>query len=45
MNNTEITEFDATGELNIYVATQGVQDRGFTDADDALDTVFIAIPW
>lgn len=45
MNGTEITEFDATGELNIYVATQGVQDRGFANADEALDTAFTTIPW
>ena len=45
MNGTEITEFDATGKLNIYVATQGVQDRGFSDANEALDTAFTTIPW
>lgn len=45
MNGTEITEFDATGKLNVYVATQGVQDRGFTDASNALDTAFTTIPW
>ena len=45
MNGTEITEFDATGELNVYVATQGVQDRGFENADNALDTAFTTIPW
>lgn len=45
MNGTEITEFDATGELNVYVATQGVQDRGFENADDALNSAFTTIPW
>lgn len=45
MNGTEITDFDATGKLNVYVATQGVQDRGFADANEALDTAFTTIPW
>ena len=45
INGTEITELDATGKLNVYVATQAVQDRGFSDANDALDTAFTTIPW
>ena len=45
IDGTEITEFDATGKLNVYVAPQAVQDRGFADADEALDTAFTVIPW
>ncbi len=45
INGTEITEFDATGKLNVYVATQAVQDRGFADGDEALDSAFTTIPW
>lgn len=45
INGTEITEFDATGKLNVYVATQGVQDRGFANANAALDTAFATTPW
>lgn len=44
-NGTEITEFDATGKLNVYVATQGVQAQGFADAEAALTSAFPNHPW
>lgn len=44
-DGTEITEFDSTGKLNIYVATQGVQSQGFADAKTALDSAFPNHPW
>ena len=45
IDGTEITEFNAAGNLNVYVATQAVQDRGFSNAAEALGTAFTAIPW
>lgn len=41
----EITDFNALGELNVYVATQGVQAQGFADAAAALDSAFPNHPW
>ena len=42
---TEITDFDATGKLNVYVATQGVQAKGFANAEAALTSAFPNHPW
>ncbi len=36
--------FDVTGKLNVYVVTQAVQARGFTD-NTALDAQFTTHPW
>ena len=44
-DGTEITEFDATGKLNVYVATQGVQARGLANATEALTSAFANHPW
>lgn len=44
MNEKEITEFDALKELNVYVATQAIQNRGFSSATDALGQ-FKTHPW
>ena len=43
MNDTTITDFDATGKLNVYVASQAIQAQGFT-VDTGLAT-FGAHPW
>ncbi len=42
---TEITTFNATGELHVYVATQGVQADGFATAEAALSAAFPHHPW
>ena len=44
-DGTEIDSFDATGELNIYVATQAVQADGFANAETALASAFQTHPW
>ncbi len=44
-SGNELTDFDAFEKLNIYVATQGVQAEGFTDAAAALTGAFAAHPW
>lgn len=44
-DGTEVTDFDATGKLNVYVATQGVQAKGFANAEAALTSVFPNHPW
>ena len=44
-DGTEITAFDASGELNVYVATQGVQAKGFSGAAEALTSAFANHPW
>lgn len=44
-DGTEITDFDATGKLNVYVATQGVQAKGFANAEAALTSAFPNHPW
>ena len=44
-DGTEITDFDAAGKLNVYVATQGVQVRGFANAKIALTSAFPNHPW
>ncbi len=44
-DETEITDFDATGKLNVYVATQGVQAKGFANAESALTSAFPNHPW
>ena len=44
-NGTEITEFNAAGKLNVYVATQGTQSKGFADYTAALDASFPNHPW
>lgn len=45
-DGTEITELNTvTDKLNIYVATQGVQAKGFADADAALTSAFPNHPW
>ena len=43
-NGVYISEFNALGELNIYVATQAVQVEGFASAEAALNSAFTAIP-
>ena len=45
VNGTEIQGFNAAGKLNVYVATQGVQERGFESYTAALDSAFINHPW
>ena len=44
-DGTEITDFDAAGKLNVYVATQGVQAKGFANAESALISAFQNHPW
>ncbi len=44
-NGTEITEFNAAGQLNVYVATQGTQAEGFDNATEALTATFANHPW
>ena len=44
-DGTEITDFDAAGKLNVYVATQGVQAKGFANAEAALTSAFPNHPW
>ncbi len=44
MNDTEITDFDATGKLNVYVASQAIQAQGFT-VDTAFVGTFATHPW
>lgn len=44
-NGTEITDFNATGSLNVYVVTQGVQAQGFDNATTALTSTFAQHPW
>lgn len=44
-DGTEIKDFNAAGELNVYVATQAVQERGFADAATALKSAFPNHPW
>ena len=44
MNGTAVTGFDATQKINVYVATQAIQARGFADAKAALAN-FGAHPW
>ena len=44
-DGTEITAFNAAGELNVYVATQGCQTDGFDSAAEALTSVFANHPW
>ena len=44
-DGTEITDFDAAGILNVYVATQGVQAKGFANAESALISAFQNHPW
>lgn len=38
--DAELLAFDPAGKLNVYVATQGVQARGFNSADEALSASF-----
>lgn len=44
MNGSEVAGFDATQKINVYVATQAIQARGFTDVVAALGQ-FAAHPW
>jgi predicted ribosomally synthesized peptide with SipW-like signal peptide len=44
MNGTTVTGFDATQKINVYVATQAIQARGFADANTALAN-FGTHPW
>lgn len=44
MNGKTVTDFNATGKLNIYVATQAIQAQGFTASGEALAN-FAAHPW
>lgn len=44
-DGTEITGFNATGNLNVYVATQAVQSQGFENAEVALESAFENHPW
>ncbi len=44
-DGTTITGFNAKGELNVYVATQGVQASGFASAEVALTSAFQKHPW
>lgn len=44
-NGTEITGFNAAGELNVYVATQATQVDGFDSAAQALTSSFANHPW
>lgn len=44
-DGTEITGFNAAGELNVYVATQATQTDGFTSAEQALTSSFANHPW
>lgn len=44
-NGTEIEDFNAAEKLNVYVATQGVQVRGFANAKIALASAFPNHPW
>ena len=45
-DGTEITAFDTVNDkLNIYVATQGVQQKGFASAKEALEAAFPNHPW
>lgn len=39
-DGTTITGYDATQQLNVYVATQAVQEKGFADAEAAFDSAF-----
>ena len=39
-NGTVITEFNIAGQLNVYVATQAIQAKGFADEASALDSGF-----
>lgn len=44
MNGEKITGFDATQKINVYVASQAIQARGFSDAETALEQ-FGDHPW
>lgn len=44
-DGTEITGFNAAGNLNVYVATQAVQADGFDGAEQALESAFKNHPW
>lgn len=44
MNGAAVTGFDATKQINVYVATQAIQARGFENAADALGN-FGTHPW
>lgn len=44
MNGAAVTGFDATKQINVYVATQAIQARGFADANTALAN-FGTHPW
>ncbi len=44
-DGTEITGFNAAGELNVYVATQATQVDGFDSAEQALTSAFANHPW
>ncbi len=43
MNDTLVTDFDATGKINVYVASQAIQAEGFT-VESGLAT-FDTHPW
>ena len=45
MGGSQVTGFNAMGELNVYVASQAVQADGFADADAALSAAFTTHPW
>ena len=40
INGTKVTDFDPTGNLYVYVATQGIQAKGFNDYESALTSGF-----
>lgn len=44
MNGAAVTGFDATKQINVYVATQAIQARGFENAGSALAN-FGTHPW
>ena len=44
MDGTVLTEYNAAELLNVYVASQAIQARGFSDAAEALSN-FAAHPW
>ena len=44
MGTNTITGFDASGKLNVYVATQAIQADGFASKEAALAS-FVAHPW
>ena len=40
INGAKVTDFDPTGNLYVYVATQGIQAKGFNDYTSALTSGF-----